>query len=237
MYNEIDNLRKGVLSEVYNYLKKQSYSWEVLVVDDLSTDKSLAYVKKFAIGKKGIRILAEPHRGKGGTVIAGMLAGRGEIILFTDMDQATPLNQIEKFFPHFKHADIVIGSRSGREGAPLIRKSMATGFSILRTLVLRLPYKDTQCGFKAFRRSAAHNVFKRMKVFNEKHVQGAAVTAGFDLEFLYIARKLELVVDEVPVDWHHVGSDRVNFFSSSWQGLTDLLRVRINAFQGKYRGK
>lgn len=235
-YNEHSNLERGVLASVWDYLKGQDYSWEVLIVDDGSTDDTADLAESFAKTHNGFRVLKEPHRGKGGTVIAGVLAAKGEIILFTDMDQATPINQIEKLMPKFKQgSDIVIGSRAGREGAPLMRKIMAYGFVFLRTVILRLPYKDTQCGFKAFKREAAKKIFKRMKIFNEKtRTSGASVTAGFDLEILYIARKLKLKVTEVPVEWHHQEGTKVNPIKDSWEGLRDLMRVRINAFLRRY---
>lgn len=233
-YNESDNLKSGVLKEVHDYLKKQTYTWEVLIVDDGSTDDTRELVSKFIKNTQKFTLHTEPHRGKGGTVIAGMLAAKGEIVLFADMDQATPLHQIEKMLPHFENADIVIGSRSGREGAPLIRKTMAFGFSLLRTVILRLPYKDTQCGFKAFKNEAAKEIFRRLKVFSEKKVEGAAVTAGFDLEILYVARKLGLTVVEVPVEWSHKGTERVSAVRDSLHGLTDLIQVRINALKGLY---
>ncbi len=236
-YNEGKNLKKGVLEEVWGYLKNQNYSWEVLLVDDKSTDDTVEKLKNFATKHGGFRVLAEPHRGKGGTVVAGVLASSGEIVLFTDMDQATPLPEIEKFFPKFEEGfDIVIGSRHGRKGAPLIRKLMAWGFSLLRTIVLRLPYKDTQCGFKAFKKEAAQKIFAKMKVYNDKVVAGgAAVTAGFDLEILYIARKLKLKVAEVPVNWVHKDTERINPIKDSYEGLVDLFKVRINALMGKYK--
>lgn len=236
-YNEEQNVQSGVLDQVNDYLIKQDYSWEVLVVDDGSKDKTAELAKEYAKKHKGFVVHEEPHRGKAGTVIAGMLHAKGEIVLFTDMDQATPISEIEKFLPRFKEGkDIVIGSRSGREGAPLIRKLMAFGFSVLRTIILRLPYKDTQCGFKAFTNEAAQQIFKRMKIFSDKkRVEGAAVNAGFDLEVLYIARKLGLKVAEVPVEWHHQGTVRVNPVKDSIAGLRDMLQVRVNALQGKYR--
>lgn len=235
-YNEEKNLKTGVLDDVAAYLKKQKYSWEVLLVDDGSTDNTHDLLKKFATNHRGFMALREPHRGKAGAVIAGMLHAQGEIILFTDMDQATPIDQIEKLLPKFADSDIVIGVRSGREGAPIVRKIMAFGFTVLRTLILRLPYKDTQCGFKAFTHNASTEIFKRLKVFKDQQVvKGAAVTAGFDLEILYIARKLGLKVSEAPVVWHHKGTVRVNPVKDSIAGLRDLLKVRWNAILGKYK--
>jgi dolichyl-phosphate beta-glucosyltransferase len=236
-YKEEENLKKGVLKEVNDYLTKQSYSWEVLVVDDGSGDKTPDLAEAFAKKHKNFSVHREPHRGKGATVIAGVLASKGEIVLFTDMDQATPIEEIEKLLPKFSVGyDIAIGSRANRKGAPVTRKLMAYGFIVLRTLILRLPYKDTQCGFKAFKRPAAQKIFSKMKIFSEsKKITQAAVTAGFDLELLYIARKLKYKVAQVPVVWNHTETKRVNPLRDSWHGFRDLLRIRINAIRGLYR--
>lgn len=236
-YNEENNIRTGALSGMVDYLNDQKYKWEIIVVDDGSTDKTAELVEKFAASHKGVTVLKEPHRGKGGTVIAGMLKATGDIVIFDDMDQATPIDQLEKILPKFKNGfDIVIGSRAGREGAPIIRKTMALGFSLLRNLVLQLPYKDTQCGFKAFTKDASTKIFKKLQIFNNKQAQsGASVSAGFDLEILYVARKLKLKVSEVPVVWHHKEGTKVNPIKDSWEGLRDLLKVRVNAIMGKYK--
>lgn len=236
-YNEEYNLRTGVLDSVYDYLSEQKYTWEILFVDDASTDNTAKLAENFASKHTNFIVLKEPHRGKAGTVTAGILRAKGEVILFTDTDQATPIDQIEKILPKFKAGyDVVIGSRHGREGAPLIRKIMAYGFSILRLLVLRLPYKDTQCGFKAFSHSAAEEIFKRLEIFSSKNKsEGASVTAGFDLEILYIARKLGYKVAEVPVDWHHKEGTKVDPIKDSIEGLKGLLMVRLNSLQRKYK--
>ncbi len=236
-YNEHGNLKRGVLAWVWDYLKEQKYSWEVLIVDDGSTDDTLKLAERFAKKHKNFKVLKEPHRGKGGTVLAGMLAAKGEIILFTDMDQATPLDQLEKLLPMFKKGfDVAIGSRVGREGAPLIRKLMAYGFILLRRIILRLPFRDTQCGFKAFKESAAKKIFNKIKIFNEKmETKGASVSAGFDLEILYLAKKLRMKVAEVPVEWHHQEGTKVNPVKDSWEGFRDLMKVRINVLMGKYK--
>ena len=236
-FNEEKSIKRGSLEEVWSFLKKQKYNWEVIVVDDASTDNTLSLSQEFAKTHKGIKVLAEPHRGKGGSVIAGMLKASGDVVIFCDMDQATPIEEFEEFVPKFEEGyDIVIGSRSGRRGAPLIRKLMAYGFSILRTIVLRLPYKDTQCGFKAFRKEASERIFAKMKIFSEKSkARGAAVSAGFDLEALYLARKLGFRVAEVPVAWYHKETERINPIKDSFEGLRDLLKVRLNATLGKYK--
>jgi dolichyl-phosphate beta-glucosyltransferase len=236
-YNEAENIKSNVLNEVASYLEKQKYTWEVLIVDDKSTDDTANLAEEFAKKHKGFRVLRESHRGKAGTVIAGMLAASGENVLFTDMDQATPIQEVEKLLPKLEEGfDGAIGSRSGREGAPLVRRVMAKGFAILRAIILRLPYRDTQCGFKAFKGHAAREIFKRMKIFKQSQaVKGAAVTAGFDLEVLYIARKLGYKVAEVPVEWHHKGTVRVSPVKDSIMGLRDMLRVRMNALMGKYK--
>lgn len=237
-YNEEINLKRGVLSSVYDYLAKQKYTWEVLVVDDGSTDKTKEIVSGFIKKHRGFKLMKEPHRGKGGTVIAGVLAAKGEIVLFSDMDQSTPIDQIEKFLPRFeKGYDVVIGSRKGREGSSLIRKTMAYGFALLRNLILRIPFKDTQCGFKAFRRDAARSIFGKMKIFSEKmETKGASVAAGFDLETLFIARKLKLKIADVYVEWYEYGERReVSPIKDSWEGFRDLVRIRINALLGEYR--
>lgn len=238
-FNEENNIRTGSLSGMVDYLRTQKYSWEIIVVDDGSSDKTAELAEKFAKNHKNIVVLREPHRGKGGTVIAGMLKATGDIVIFDDMDQATPIDQLERVLPKFnQNFDVVIGSRAGREGAPLVRKTMALGFSILRNLVLQLPYKDTQCGFKAFTKEASKEIFKRLQIFNNKQAQtGASVSAGFDLEILYVARKLKLKVAEIPVVWHHKEGTKVNPIKDSWEGFRDLIKVRINAIQGRYNLK
>ena len=244
-YNEEKNIKAGALKEVFDYLKRQKYSWEVLLVDDGSKDSTVSLLTQFCqkhkglpAGRQAFKVLKEPHRGKAGTVIAGVLASVGDIVLFTDMDQATPIHELEKILPKFEDGyDIAIGSRLGREGYPFIRKTMAYGFMILRTIILKLPYKDTQCGFKAFKKQVAKEIFKRMQVFKENaKMSGASVKAGFDLEILYIARKLNYKVAEVTVDWHEKNLRReVNPIKDSYEGLRDLLRVRKNAIMGKYK--
>lgn len=246
-YNEETNLRNGVLHVMKEYLDKQSYDKEVIIVDDGSDDNSIQVVEEFIAQHKAtyFKLLKNPHGGKAATVVAGMLSGSGDIVMFTDMDQATPLKELEKILPYFKEQskdsnhnyDIVFGSRAGeRKGAPIIRRIMARGFMVLRGLILGLKgIRDTQCGFKAFRKEVAHDVFKRLKIHGEqKEVKGAMVAAGFDLEVLFLAKKLGYELKEVPVEWHYVGTKRVDIIKDSYRGLRDMIILRLNDIRGIY---
>ncbi len=238
-YNEEINLKRGVLDSVYEYLKDKKFTWEVIISNDASKDNTSLIVEKYTKKYPNFRLINQPiNLGKGGNVIAGISSAEGQYVLFTDMDQSTPIDQFDKFMPYFeKGYDIVIGSRAGRPGQSIVRKIMAYGWVTLRTLILRLPYKDTQCGFKAFKSEAIKSVMPKMKVFGKKSKSGkGSVTAGFDLEILYIARKLKLKVAEVPVEWYEYGERKeVNPIKDSWEGLRDLIKVRLNALRGKYK--
>ncbi len=237
-YNEEINLKRGVLDSVYGYLKSKDFTWEVIVMDDGSSDGTADFVEKFAKKHQGFSVRREPHRGKGGTIIAGAEVAKGEYILFADMDQSTPMDQFDKFIPKLKGGyDIAIGSRSGRPGQPIIRKIMAYGFVILRTIILRLPFKDTQCGFKVYKSRVAKEIFKRTQIYRKNQIaKVGSVTAGFDLEVLYIARKLKLKIAEIPVEWYEYGQRKeVNPITDSIEGFRGMMMVRINALQGKYK--
>lgn len=250
-YNEIDNLKKGVLDQVENYLEKEIKGYEVVIVDDGSTDNSIKFIEDALKSKKNFRLIKNNHGGKAIAVMTGLLESTGEVALFTDMDQATPISEVKKLLPYFalakrsdakqsdafeKDFDIVIGSRSGRKGAPLIRKLMAFGFSIIRTIILGLPFKDTQCGFKAFNRRTISTIFPFLKERWRKHLKekGAAVNAAFDVETLFLAKKRGFRIKEVTVDWHHVGTERVQVIRDSYDAIIDILKIRINDILGRY---
>lgn len=235
-YNEEKNLKLGPLESIDEYLKKQNYSYEVLIVDDGSKDKTAELIEQQIKHKKNFKLIKNSHGGKALTVIYGLRHSSGDIALFTDMDQATPIKELEKLLPKFDEGyEVVIGSRSGRKGAPLIRKLMAAGFALLRGVILGLPFKDTQCGFKAFSRKAINEVFPSMEEKWKIHkAKGAAVQAGFDVETLFLVRRKGFKVAEVPVEWHHVGTERVQAVKDSIDALKDILRIRLNSLQGKY---
>ncbi len=244
-YNEQANIKKGVLEGVENYLENLSsakggpasgWEYEVLVVDDGSSDSSVELIKKQIQKSKKFKLIQNKHGGKAIAVLTGMESSIGEIVLFTDMDQATPINQLDKFFPKFDEGfDIVIGSRTGRKGAPFVRKLAAWGFSIMRGIILGLPFKDTQCGFKAFNRDSIEKIVPKIKKeWGVVHFKGGAVNAGFDVELLYLAKKYGFKIAEEPVEWNYVDTERVQVVKDAAAAIYDMIRIRVNDLKGNY---
>ncbi|MCL5113781.1 MAG: glycosyltransferase [Patescibacteria group bacterium] len=239
-YNEMANLQKGVLDKVQHYLSKQKYSYEVIIVDDGSTDGSVDFVEEFSKENPHFKLIKNSHLGKAGAVTKGVLEAVGEYILFTDTDQATPIEELDNILPYFnKGFDIVIGSRnSQRRGAPWTRLVMAKGMVILRTIIVGIGgISDTQCGFKAFRRDVARKLFEKINKINKgfSEISGSRVSAGFDVELLYLAQKMKYKIKEVPVSWLYVETRRVSPFRDSLDGLIDLFKIKLNAIRGIYK--
>lgn len=164
LYNEEASLRQDNLEKVYAYLKSQKFTWEMVLVNDGSSDGSLALLKSFSQKHAQVKVIDNPHQGKAATVAKGVFDSGGEYVLFSDTDQATPITEFAKFMPYLKAGcPIVIGSRSGRQGAPLYRRIMAMGLPFFRTLILQLPVKDSQCGFKVFKKTVADKIFGIIK--------------------------------------------------------------------------
>ena len=234
------NLQKGVLDKVEHFLGKQKYSWEVLIVDDGSNDGSQEFVEDFAKDNPRFKLIKNPHLGKAGAVTKGMLEANGEYRLFTDMDQATPIEELDKLLPFLnKDYDIVIGSRSTqRKGAPFTRAIMAKGMILLRTIIVGISeIKDTQCGFKIFSEKSAQELFSKLQTFHHgfKQISGSAVKAGFDVELLFLAEKMGFKIKEVSVNWLYVESRRVSPIMDSISAFEDLIRIRLNDLAGKYK--
>ena len=235
-YNEERNLKKGVLDGVKNFMEKREMEYEVIIVDDGSTDNSVELIKKCISKNDNFKLLQNKHGGKAIAVMNGMEQAKGQIVLFTDMDQATPITQLDKFLPKFEEGfDLVIGSRHGRRGAPMVRKLAAWGFSILRGVILGLPFSDTQCGFKAFNKASVEKIIPRIKSeWGVLHFKGGAVNAGFDVELLYLAKKYGFKIAEVEVEWNYVDTERVQVIKDALAAIYDMFRIRINDLKGKY---
>ena len=241
-FNEKENLDRGVLTEVYNYLKGVHYDYEVLISDDGSTDGSKEIAEKFARSHQGFRVLPNPHGGKAKAVYAGIKAAKGEIVLFTDMDQSTPLKEVEKLLPWFDEGfDVVFGSRGkARENFPWYRQLTSWGFRVVRGIFLLRHVVDTQCGFKAFRTNVAKKLFPLLSVLrNQKQYAGWSVSA-FDVELLFLAEKYGYRLKEVDVAWkdEDVATNKdKRFIKESTDMLKQILQVKKNDLQGKYDQK
>jgi dolichyl-phosphate beta-glucosyltransferase len=239
-YDEMANLQKGVLDKVAHFLDKKKWDYEVIIVDDGSRDGSVEFVSAFIKENPHFVLVKSPHRGKAGAVTTGMLKAKGEHVLFTDMDQATPIEEIDKLLPQFeKGYDIVIGSRNNqRKNSPWTRKLMSRTWMILRTMVIGLDgISDTQCGFKAFKQKPAQKLFKKIQEIHNgfKNVSGSSVSAGFDVELLFIAKKMGYQIKEVPVSWLYVETRRVSPIKDSTDGLIELFRIKVNSLKGTYK--
>lgn len=238
-YNEIANLHKGVLDKVEHFLEKQKFEYEIIIVDDGSNDGSVEFVQKFVKENPKFKLLKNPHTGKAGAVTSGMLKAEGQYVLFTDMDQATPIEELNKLLPFADKFDIVIGSRnSQRKGAPWTRALMGKGMIFLRTLMIGVKgIKDTQCGFKLFKKNVSDDLFSKLQKFHHGYqkISGSSVKAGFDVELLLLAQKLGYKIKEIPVEWLYVESRRVSPIKDSVEGLEDLFRIKFNDLMGKYK--
>ncbi len=238
-YNEEENLKRGVLDQVEKYLRKQDYPSEVIISDDESTDASLKFLEKYIKYHSRFKLLKNKHGGKPFALRSGVYKAKGEIILLTDMDQSTPIDQLAKLLPFFKKDfEVVFGSRGTiRKNAPLIRRIMAKAFLSFRRLIILPEIVDTQCGFKAFKRTELKKIFSKMTIFKtDKQAKGWRVTA-YDVELLFVAKKLGFKIKEVMVDWEDrdiaLGKRR-NFIKESKEMLLEVLRVKINDWRGAY---
>lgn len=244
-YNEERRL-PATLDAILRYLGAQTYSSEVIVSDDGSTDHTRAIAEEVAAsqatrpGAVSLRVLSNQHRGKAATVRSGVLQAGGQYVLFMDADLATPIEEWPKLFALLREgADVAIGSREGlgaeRIGEPWYRHLMGRVFNAVVRSVALSGIQDTQCGFKAFTRDAAQRIFRAVRLYGDEAgpVSGPAVTA-FDVEVLFLARKWGYRIGEVPVVWRYGEETKVDPLRDSLRNFADVLRVRWNDLRGHY---
>lgn len=234
-YNE-ENRIGWTLTETFDYLGKQDYSSEVIVVNDGSTDRTSETVRDFESRATGeLRLIENPgNRGKGYSVRNGMLQAAGEIALFFDADLATPTSEIVKVVGPIAEGryDVVFGSRAIDRSLIGTRQSRAREIigragNLVQFAFTGLRFKDTQCGFKAFRREAAQSVFKLQRIDG----------FGFDPEILFIAQKQGWRLLETPVRWNHVEGSKLNPIISPIKVLMEVSTIRWNNLVGRYESQ
>ncbi|HXP15886.1 MAG TPA: dolichyl-phosphate beta-glucosyltransferase [Terriglobales bacterium] len=229
-YNE--GARVGVtLERVLAYVAERGWDAEILVVNDGSRDDTVEIIRGFAERNPRLRLIENPgNRGKGYSVRNGMLHAQGEVLLFSDADLSSPIEEADKLFSALAGGtDIAIGSRWLRsdlqtQRQPLYRQLFGRVFNLLLCIILGLSFKDTQCGFKAFTRRAAMTIFPMQRI--ERW--------GFDPELLFLAREFGLKVVEVPVAWAHSEGTRISPLRDGIKMFLEMLKIRWNALSGKY---
>jgi glycosyltransferase involved in cell wall biosynthesis len=246
-YNEQKNLEHGALVEVRDYVSTLPYPWEVLIVDDGSTDRSLELVEAFTAGAPGFKAYPIPHGTKPAAIREGIERSRGELVLFTDMDQSTPIQELDKLMTWADQGyEVVIGSRGmTREGFSVLRRAGSVAFRLLRGAFLLRDIRDTQCGFKLFRREVAARLFPKLQFFRadqSRDVRGWKVTA-YDVELLHLCRRAGYRIKEVPVQWRNrdlsdtkgQSSEVARYVRESLDMGKQVLRVTLNQLRGYYR--
>jgi len=239
VYNEKHRIEAN-LNAICAYLEAQPYSSELIVVDDGSEDSTAAIVERMANAHADLHLIRNDHRGKAFAVRTGVLSARGEYIVFTDADLATPIHQLPKLLDALEHgADVAIGSREGygakRIGEPQLRHLMGRVFNFLVRVLILGQHQDTQCGFKGFTQDAGRDIFNSVRLYGpEAPVLDKPAVTGFDVELLYLAHRKGYTVSEVPVEWHYGPGSQVNPLRDSLRNFRDLLRVRYYAMRGMY---
>jgi len=223
-FNEAGRIERALVPAI-NYLKQKDFKGEIIVVDDGSMDSTKSVVQSHSGDFESLKIIDySPNKGKGFAVKTGMLAAKGEFRLFMDADYAVPIEFVDSFLDNTKGGfDIVIGSREHAESEIIsrqnfVRERMAKLFNIFQRLVLRLPFKDSQCGFKLFTAKAAENLFQSI------HLDCAL----FDAELLYLAYNNGYKIKEMGVKWTHDNQTRLPIgFGRAVDLVTKLFRIRF----------
>ena len=228
-YNEEKRIA-ATLTKILNYLSAKDYLWEIILVDDGSSDRTVETAKE-AIKDERLKVIKNPvNKGKGYSVKRGVMTSRGEIILFSDADLSTPIEELDKMILWLNEGyDIVIGSRALPESAieirqPWYREIMGKTFNVMVKNLGLSGFRDTQCGFKCFKREAA------LKAFNLQKINGFA----FDVELLYIAKKFGIKIKDVPVRWINSPESKVHLIKGSLSMFMELFKIRFFDWKGYY---
>jgi len=229
-YNEEKRLPK-TLAEIDKYLSKQDYSYEILVVSDGSTDRTVEVTRNLIPKIKNLKVLDyEKNRGKGFGTREGMLKAKGKYRVFTDADNSTSIDQVEKMWPHFKAGfDIIIGSRDIKGAVIAVpqtwtRRRIGDIFNLFVQIICGLwRIWDTQCGFKGFTKEAVENVFPKCKINR----------FAFDPEILLLSKRMGYKIKEIPITWINDPESKVKLKSMIKMGR-DLIKIRLNLIKGVY---
>lgn len=226
-YNE-EEIIKETLNRILNFLSEKKYSWEIIVVDDGSSDKTSELVKTYK--GRGVKLaLHKINRGKGAAIRTGVEKSKGKFIIFSDADLSVSIKNIDQFLKSLEKHDVVIGSRRvlGAQiviHQPWLRENLGRGYTQLTRLVTGVKISDFTCGFKGFKREAALKIFKRTMIDRW----------AYDSEILFVAKKLGYKIAELPIAWKNRKDTRVSLTDAIVTSFIDLLKVRVYNILGKY---
>jgi len=236
-FNELSNLKKGVLESVHSFLQAQSFSYEVIIVDDGSSDDSYEYSSTCTAEYEHFAVIKAEHGGKAKALHEGIQRASGKYTLFTDMDQSTPLEELHKLLPHLNNYSVVIGSRGAkRSGSSFLRKTASGMFTLFRRTLLLRDIQDTQCGFKLFDTKVLQTYFPKLEALQEKTGKGWVVSA-FDVELIFILHCKGYSICEVEVSWANedVSTNKNRkFFKESINMLKQIWVIKQNHLRKKY---
>ncbi|MFC1722347.1 dolichyl-phosphate beta-glucosyltransferase [Patescibacteria group bacterium] len=240
-YNEADKIVPS-LTQVVTFMRNFSKNFEIIIVDDGSDDNTVDLIENYALDHSEISVIKNPHKGKGPTVWTGVMKAKGKYIYMADADLSTPIDELKKMFNWMSEHDfdIVIASREGigavRKNEPVYRHILGRVFNLLVRIVALPGISDSQCGFKLFSNKAAKDIFKRLRIYGEEAgTTKSGYMGAFDVEVLYLARKLGYKVKEVSVPWTYVKTTRLNPIVDSFRMAIDVIRVRLNDIKGLYK--
>jgi glycosyltransferase involved in cell wall biosynthesis len=242
-YNEADKIIPS-LTQALSFMKNFCESFEIIVVDDGSDDNTAQLVKDYGKEHREIKLIENKHKGKGPSVWTGMIAAKGNYLYMADADFSTPIEELKKFYNWIEEHDydIVIASREGvgsdRVAEPFYRHLMGRVFNLFVQTFALPGIKDSQCGFKLFKSKAAKDIFHRLHVYGEQAEETRVGYMGaFDVEVLYLAKKLGYKIKEVPTTWTYVKTSRLNPLRDSIKMTIDVFKIRLNDLRGLYKVK
>jgi len=229
-YNEAKRL-PATLSRLHAYLSRRTYTYEIIVVSNGSTDGTELVVRETQQGAPDVRLMVLAERGKGRAVRAGALQSAGSVIFICDADLSMPPENLQRFLDSIESVDVVVGSREApgatRYSEPWQRHAMGRVFNRLVQILAVPGIEDTQCGFKAFRRAVVPDLFGQQSVTGW----------GFDVELLFLARKYGYVMHELGIDWHYDADSRVRPGHDTVTMLFDILKIRLRDALGGYHNQ
>lgn len=227
-HNE-ENRLPHTLGQIFSFLEKQSYSSEVVIVENGSSDHTLELAREYALLHSNLIVIQEEQRGKGNAARRGMLEAHGEYRFICDADLSMPIDEVQKFIPPaLNEFDLAIASREApgaiRFNEPSYRHLGGRAINLVIQLLILPGLNDTQCGFKCFRAEIAENLFRQQTLMGW----------SFDIELLYLARRKGLRIKEIPIQWYFGADSKVNAVRDALHMISDIFRIHLNALRSRY---